>query len=377
MQDMRDAQGAEGELPPFAPNINLGPNPMLRADGGPAWADAGVIVPWTLYLAYGDRRILRDNYALMKRFVDFWIKTARDGIRCYHDYDGWKGFGDWLALDGSGKTDGGTPKDLIGTAFLAYSARLFSTVARTLGIASDAKKYEAVFEKTRRVFQKRFVTPDGLIAPMTQTAGVLALHFDLLPAALRPAVLAWLVRDIRARGDRLATGFVGSSYLPHVLSDNGAHEVAETLLFQKKWPSYLYAVTEGATTIWERWDGWTHDKGFQDAGMNSFNHYAYGAIGEWLYQRVAGLDTDPAQPGYKRLRLKPMPLMQLRFAYAALETPYGRAESGWERRGQKLVYRCVVPPNASAEVHLPGQDKPEQIQAGVHEWRLDDAQQPG
>jgi alpha-L-rhamnosidase len=327
----------------------------MPVDGGPAWADAGVIVPWTMYLAYGDKKILEDNYASMRRFVEFNDKTARDGIRCYADYAGWQGFGDWLALDGSGSIFGGTPKDLVGTAFYAYSANLFSKIAGVLGITSDVKRYRAMFEKARRAFNRRYVTPDGLIAPMTQTAGILALHFDLLPDALRPKVMEWIARDIASRGDKTSTGFSGSSYVPHVLSDNGRADIAEKLLLQKGWPSYLYAVTQGATTIWERWDGWTQERGFQDIGMNSFNHYAYGAVGAWLYQRVAGIDTDETGPGYKHIVFRPTPLSTMSFAKAHLDTPYGRVESGWKRTGKKaIVYTFVVPPNTTARIELPG-----------------------
>ena len=350
MGDLRDSQGPGGELPMVSPNSGLG------IDGGPAWADAGVIVPWTVYLAYGDTRILSENYDLMKRFVEFWIRTAKDNIRCYPGYEkegGWPGFGDWLALDGSGKTDGGTPKEIIGTAYLAYSSRLLSKIAAVLGKTGDSRKYQGVYERTKAAFTKRFVTGEGLVAPMTQTAAVLALHFDLVPQNLRAKVADWLASDIESRGGKTTCGFVGSSYQPHVLSAEGKLAAAESLLFQKGWPSYLYAVTQGATTIWERWDGWTAEKGFQDAGMNSFNHYAYGAVGSWLYQVAAGLDTAEDGPGYKKLVLRPRILDGLTHARATLETPYGHAESGWERRKKTLRWKVVVPPNATALAYLP------------------------
>lgn len=369
MTDMRDSQTDKGEFPMFAPRIVLSSGMAgFGADGGPAWSDAGVIVPWTMYLAYGDTKILKDNYAAMRRFVDFWDRTSRDGIRCYDDYDGWKGFGDWLAIDGSGVVFGGTPKDLIGTAFYAHSAHLLSRIAGVLGIAADVRRYRAMFEKARRAFSRRYVTADGLIAPMTQTSGVLALQFELLAPALRPHVIDWIVRDIAARGGKISTGFAGSAYVPHVLCEFGRAEVASKLLFQKDWPSYLYAVTQGATTIWERWDGWTHDKGFQDPGMNSFNHYAYGAVGAWLYQRVAGISTmeEPDGVGYKRIRFRPIALAGLTFARASLETPYGRVESGWRRSGKRVTYRFVVPPNTTASVALQGAAHEQTLMPGEH-----------
>ncbi len=362
MGDLRDSQGPNGELPPVAPFFSG----ALPQDGGAAWADAGVIVPWTIYLAYGDQKILTDNYDLMKRFVNFWISTAKENLRCYPGYEkqGWMGFGDWLALDGSGKTDGGTPKELIATAYLAYSAKLFSKIADVLGKNSDARKYQSVFEKTKAAFLKRYVSPEGFIAPMTQTAGVIALHFELIPESLRPKVAEWVVRDIESRGGKTTCGFVGSSYQPHVLTEVGALGAAETLLFQKGWPSYLYAVTMGATTIWERWDGWTPEKGFQDAGMNSFNHYAYGAVGSWLYEKIAGLDTDEAAPGYKKLILRPRILDGLTHARATLQTPYGAAESHWEKKKKALVWKITVPPNTTARVYLPVQGDQKVTESG-------------
>jgi alpha-L-rhamnosidase len=222
-----------------------------------------------------------------------------------------------------------------------------------LGKKTDARKYLNVFEKAKAAFLKRYVSPEGLIAPMTQTAGVLALYFDLLPDALRPKVIEWLVRDIESRGGKTTCGFVGSSYQPHVLTEYGQLGTAQKLLFQKGWPSYLYAVTMGATTIWERWDGWTSEKGFQDAGMNSFNHYAYGAVGSWLYEKVAGLDTDEHHPGYKHLILRPRILDGLNNAKATLDTPYGPAESAWEKKKKALVWKVTVPPNTTARAYIP------------------------
>ncbi|MDX1932844.1 MAG: family 78 glycoside hydrolase catalytic domain [Capsulimonadales bacterium] len=351
MRDMRDAQSEAGEFPPFAPNIHL-----VHSDGGAAWADAGVICPWTIYRCYGDVGILEENYEAMKRFVEFQAATEKDHIRCYDGYQGWMGFGDWLALDGSGKTEGGTPKDLLATAFAAYSAHLLSRAASVLGRVEDAERYEKRFEEIRSAFQRQYVTPAGKVYPGTQTAYVLALRFHLIPDALRTAAVEELVRDIRQRGMKMTTGFVGSSYLPFVLSEAGRSDIAFRLLHQTQWPSFLYAVTQGATTIWERWDGWTHDKGFQDIGMNSFNHYAYGAIGSWLYQVVAGIDLDPEVAGYKRFVLRPhrdttdKPLTEVS---AALDSVYGRIESRWKEEGDQWIWDVTVPPNTQATAYVP------------------------
>ncbi len=348
-QDLEDAQSPEGAYPPVAPLAGI----SGLTDGGPAWADAGIICPWTIYLCYGDTRLLETHYPSMQRFIAYLERSSRDFIRCYEDYPGFRGFGDWLALDGSGRTDGGTAKDLIGTAFFAYSARLLSRIAAILGRQRDAARYRRLFERVREAFITRYVTAAGRVAGETQTGYVLALHFDLLPPALRSAAADALARNIRARGMHLATGFVGTPYLPHVLTAAGHLDLAYALLFQRTWPSWLYPVTQGATTIWERWDGWTHDRGFQDPGMNSFNHYAYGAIGEWIYSTVAGIDADPEQPGYRHLILRSRPGGGLTAARAALETMYGRAVSAWRIDDHRFIWEIVVPPNTTATAYVP------------------------
>ncbi len=366
MQDLEDSQGEDGNIPSTAPNTKA----VRVGDGGPAWTDASVIVPWNMYVAYADRHIMTERYGMMKRFVDWITATSPDLVRANPAHTSWGGFGDWLALDGSGRTDGGTPKELIGTAFYAQSARLLSNMADVLDKKSDAKKYAKLSADVRKVFRKRFVTPEGFITGRTQTSYVLALAFDLLPETLVTAAMDWLVRDIQERKDHLSTGFVGTSYLPFVLSRYGRLDVAYTLLFQKAWPSWLYAVTQGATTIWERWDGWTHDKGFQDAGMNSFNHYAYGAIGDWLYRVVAGIDADPAQPGYKHILLKPQPDPGLTYARAALDSLYGKIVSDWRIEGGKFEWDVVIPPNTSATVTLPGETTGKEYEVGTYHFSV-------
>ena len=197
-----------------------------------------------------------------------------------------------------------------------------------------------------QVFNNALFTP-------TQTAYVLALQWDLLPGKLRPLAMAELVADIERRGIHLSTGFVGAPYLPHVLGNNGRLDIAYALLNQKTWPSWLYAVTQGATTIWERWDGWTADNGFQDAGMNSFNHYAYGSIGAWMYTNVAGIEIDPLQPGYKHAILRPRPGGGLTHALGRLQTPYGELLSQWNLETGVFRWTVVVPPNTTATAYLP------------------------
>lgn len=345
LRDLADAQSPEGAYPPVVPHTGI-----VTDDGGPAWADAGTICPWTLYDVYGDRDILAAQYDSMCRYVAFLERTSRDGIRCYDGYQGWMGFGDWLSINAD------TPHDLIGTAFFAHSARLLARSAAVLGHDDDAARYHRLADAVRDAFQRRFVTPDGLVLGATQTGAILALHFDLLPTALRPATARALVADIRRRGNRLSAGFVGSPYIAAVLSDNGYLDVAYDLLHQTRWPSWLYSVTHGATTIWERWDGWTEEHGFQDPGMNSFNHYAYGAIGAWLYTTVAGIDSHPAHPGHQRLRLAPRPGGRLSAAWGRYDAGFGTIVSDWRLRDGTFEWLVTVPANCQATAVIPWGD---------------------
>jgi alpha-L-rhamnosidase len=229
-----------------------------------------------------------------------------------------------------------------------------SKIANQLGKVADQRHYARVYQDVKRAFNRRFVTQDGLIIGGTQTAYVLALQFDLIPEKHRAVAMTELTRDIEKRGMHLSTGFVGASYLPHVLSNNGRLDMAYALLNQKTWPSWLYAVTQGATTIWERWDGWTHERGFQDPGMNSFNHYAYGAIGEWIYAIVAGIDLDEGQPGFKHIIMKPRPGGEIKSAKATYDSIHGEILSDWKLVKNGFDWKLSIPANTTATIHVPG-----------------------
>lgn len=344
LRDMEDSQRADGAIPSVVPDC-----PPIPADGGPAWADAAVICPWTIYLCYGDTSILRNSYPMMTRFMDFLQKNSKKLIRA-DEHWAWRGYGDWLANKAE------TPRDLIGTAFFAHCADLMSRIATVLKKSDDARKYRKLFEKVRLAWQNHYITPDGLIIGQTQTAYVLALQFNLLPKSLRKQTVAALVRDIEDREMHLSTGFVGTPYLPHVLSDAGRTDIAYALLNQTTCPSWLYPVTQGATTIWERWDGWTKEKGFNDPGMNSFNHYAYGAVGAWMYNTVAGLEIDPASPGYKHAIVRPQPGGGLTSASASLNSMYGKIEIAWQIKGELFHLNLSIPANTTATVYWPGKN---------------------
>jgi len=349
LQDMRDSQGIAGDIPPIVP---LTGSFGLPGDGGPAWADAAYICPWTIYQIYGDQNILRDHYECMGRYMAYLDKEkVLDCIRAHPDKDPWGGFGDWLALDGSGKTIGGTPIDLIGTAHYANNADIMAKTAGVLGKKEDERRWRDLHGRIVQAFRNRYVTPAGLIAAGTQTSYVLALHFNLVPEDVRPATARQLVRLIDKNGWHLGTGFVGTPYLLHVLEHTGHLDVAYKLLEQESFPSWLFPVKNGATTIWERWDGWTPEKGFQDKGMNSFNHYAYGAVGDWMVSTVAGLEI--AEPGYRKILFKPRPGGSLTKAEAKLQSASGQISIAWEKKEGALHLDLEVPPGTSATLSLP------------------------
>lgn len=372
MQDIRDAQRENGGVPPVIPKTDFLNHP--DPDGGPAWADATIICPWIIYLCYGDRTILQDHYDSMRRYMNYLASyRCRGFVRSHPDVDPWGGFGDWLALDGSGKNEGGTPRDLIGTAFYAYISEIMARVAAVLGHAEDASHFRALHGKIAEAFQYRFVTPEGLLASGTQTAYVLALHFGLLPENARETAARELVRDIQRRDFHLATGFVGTPYLLDVLEQNGYLDVAYKLLEQETFPSWLFPVKNGATTIWERWDGWTPEKGFQDKAMNSFNHYAYGAVGAWMYRSMAGLELDPEEPGYRHIIFRPRPGGSITWANAVLETVFGQIGIHWALDEEKLKVQLVIPPNTRATFDPPAgyECRDRDFAAGRHEIVLE------
>ena len=346
LQDLHADQLENGGVPFVIPDV-------LRNNGVSAgWGDAATIIPWDLYQVYGDTGLLAAQYPSMKAYVEYIREQAGDSLI-------WKGgsvFGDWLFYKPHGNNhtapDGYTDPDMIATMFFAHSAHLLSQAAGVLGKQEDEMEYKAVYEAVKEIFQKEYVTPSGRIASDSQTAYVLALQFGLLPEPLRAKAAAHLVDDIRRRENHLSTGFLGTPYLCHVLSDHGYTDVAYDLLLQKSYPSWLYPVTMGATTIWERWDGQRPDSTFQDTGMNSFNHYAYGAIGDWMYRVVAGIEL--LEPGYKKIRIQPQPDARLGYAKASLDCPYGRIASGWSLNEGELVLNVAVPPNTTAVIELPG-----------------------
>jgi len=350
LKDVAADQKPGGEVPDVIPDI-LSKQGSLTTQPSAGWGDVSVIAPWTMFLVYGDKRILENQYPSMKAWVEYIRKNAGESLI-------WKGgskYGDWLfyhpPVNNHPEPDGFTEHDFIATAFYAYSTSILAATAKELGKTEDEKTYIALYENIKKVFNNEYVTPAGRVGTNSQTSYVLALMFNLLPESLRPKAARFLVDDIKSRRNHLSTGFLGTPYLCHVLSANGYTDVAYDLLLQESYPSWLYPVKMGATTIWERWDGEKTDSTFQDPGMNSFNHYAYGAIGDWMYRVSAGIETKGA--GYKYLILQPHPTKKLTYSKAIFESSYGTVASGWERKGTKIVVTIKIPANTNATIMLP------------------------
>ena len=350
LKDISADQKPGGEVPDVIPDI-LNKQGATSAQPSAGWGDVCVIVPWTMYMVYGDKNFLENQYKSMKAWVEYIRKKAGDSYI-------WKGgskYGDWLfyhpPVNNHTEPDGYTEHDFIATAFYAYSTSLLSEAALILGKTDDAKMYADLFAKIKEVFINEYVTKAGRVGTCSQTSYVLALKFNLLPENLRSKAAGFLADDIRSRYNHLSTGFLGTPYLCHVLSDNGYSDIAYDLLLQESYPSWLYPVKMGATTIWERWDGEKTDSTFQDPGMNSFNHYAYGAIGDWMYRVSAGIEIQGS--GYKNIIIQPHPTQKLEYSRASFESSYGTISSGWERMDGKVIVHVKIPANTSATIVLP------------------------
>lgn len=361
LESMRDDQEADGRIPHVIPNVL----PRWPGDS-PGWMDAATIIPWQVYVRTGDTSVLAENFGMMTKLLGWYRKQSIGGLLPKIG-----GFGDWLQP--CGKTlKGDTPLPLIGVAYYARSAQLVADAAHVLGKDDDARLYDAEAGKVRQAFAAQYFDADGRLknAPETQTGYVLALAFDLIPPEIKPKAAAHLAQLVRDAGIHLRTGFLGTPYLARVLEENGYAALAYDLLFQESYPSWFFPIDQGATTMWERWNSYSRKDGFGDATMNSFNHYAYGAIGQWMYERIAGLAPDPEHPGYKHFFVRPLIGKQLDSARAELETPYGTASSAWTRKDGGVELSVVVPPNASATIEFPDGRKPQTVTAGSYRFRM-------
>lgn len=340
LTDLRDSQQADGQFPKVAPSKLAGP------DGGPAWSDAGVICPWTIYSVYGDKRLLEESYPSMRRFISFCKNRSTKNClppKKYHC------FGDWLNINDD------TPKDVIYTAYFAYSTKLTARAADVLGKNSDAKEYEELFQKIKSSFNKAYVEPNGSVLGNSQTTYVLALAFDLLDEPVRTKAAERLVERIKDCNWHLSTGFVGTKDLMLALAKIGRNDVAYRLFHNDTFPSWGFSVKNGATSIWERWDGWTPDKGFQIARMNSFSHYAFGAVGQWMFENISGIKSDG--PGYKKIIIHPQPGGKLTWAKTSYNSIHGLIVSDWKIDGHVFKLNVSIPANTTAMVYIPAENQ--------------------
>jgi len=349
MKDVAADQFEDGRVNNVVPNV-LGPN----AGGSSGWADVATIVPWNMYLAYGDKQILEVQYPSMKAWVDYIKSVSKDNL-----WNSGFHFGDWLFYHPDDDNDGRaavTDKYLIAQCFYAHSTQLLINTAKVLGKSEDVVAYTRLLSDIKKAFVKEYVTASGRLVSSTQTAYVLALNFDMLPENLRAQAAERLVTNIRSYNNHITTGFLGTPYICSVLTRFGYNDVAYQLLMQKTYPSWLYPVKMGATTIWERWDGIKPDSTFENAGMNSFNHYAYGAIGDWMYRKMVGLDTYEDGVGYKHSKIQPHIGGGFTEAKASLATYFGRLSNEWMLSGNILTMKVQVPVNTTSTVYVPTSD---------------------
>ncbi len=321
------------------------------------WSDAATMIPWAVYENYGDINLLRREYPVMKT----WVERIRKDDRLDGDRGLWlrgEQLGDWLALDREdGDTQnpfGATDLHYTATAFYYYSTLLTAKAAKALGLDGDWREYQALCEKIKAAFLSEYFEQDGSFKiHLTQTACVLSLFFGLYPAGCRDKTLG-LLKELLEKNDlHLNTGFCGTPFLCRVLSDNGANDLAYTLFLNEDYPSWLYEVKMGATTIWERWNSILPDGSISGTGMNSLNHYAYGSIADWMYRNLCGLNPCEDAPGYKKAIIRPMPDPRIRWAKASLDSAAGRYQAEWRYDGEKLLYSVVVPFDCEAELILP------------------------
>lgn len=358
LRDVAAEQFPDGGVPWVVPDIYddvyaydlagyTGQSPKVAA----AWGDCATVVPWSIYEAFGDKRVLEEQYSSMQGYVEFIRKQGP----CEYTWEGGHQLGDWVALDAPyGSFIGATNVDYVATAYYAKSTEILYKTAAALGKDEDCEKYRRLHEKILEAFRDEYVDENGDLKVKTQTALILAAEFKLVSAELAERYMKKLADWLRDTNYDLITGFVGTPYICHALSEYGQTETAYKLLFKKEYPSWMYQVTQGATTVWEHLDGIRPDGTLWNPRMNSFNHYAYGSVAEWIYRGITGLQVCEEQPGYKKFRICPLPGKELEEAEFSYDSMYGKIVSGWKRDKDRIRYHIIVPANAAAEVCLKG-----------------------
>ncbi|PQJ72695.1 family 78 glycoside hydrolase catalytic domain [Polaribacter butkevichii] len=347
LQSMRETQSEhkDGLIPFIIPDV------LQNNNASSGWGDAGVIIPWDIYNITGDISVLQENYEMSKKWVGYYQSKAKNYISYVHS------FADWLQPypEKTGKIGnrGDTPKEFINTAYFAHSAHLLSKIASVLGKTEDEKKYKNLYKEIANAFENKFFDENGMFinTKQTQTSYLLAIHFNLLKPETKVKAQKHLLEVLKKADYHLGTGFLGTPILPKVLDDMGEIDLMYKILFKETYPSWFYSINQGATTMWERWNSFSKADGFNPQSMNSLNHYAYGAVGQWMYERIAGIAS--LAPGYKKIRIAPIPNKRLSSASASLNTSYGEVSSAWKIENKTFQLDVVIPPNTTAEVHIP------------------------
>jgi len=382
MRDVRDSQGETGSFPGVSPKAQYGGN-MMRL----GWADAGVIVPWTVWKQFGDTKIIEENWEAMERYVAH-VNETKFAHSAVMQENGNYQWADWLSYEPLESAGGGAfvpgvrPRqplpdavrywDYLAACYWALDAEYMEDMAEATG--RDAERYDAMHEEAVAYLKSTFLTPEGLfkteILNTMQTPALFALKLGLVEDEAKEAMIARLRENFAAHGGCLQTGFLGTSILMQTLTENGMADIAWDLLFQRKNPSWLYSVDNGATTIWERWNSYMIEKGMGPKGMNSFNHYAYGCVCEWIWETAAGIAADPDEPGFKHIIMRPIPDKRLGSLSATYDSAAGRIKSEWTYEGDVWVWKFEIPEGATADVTLPGEDESRSYESGSYEVRL-------
>ncbi len=378
MRDMRDMQSPAGGFPGVAPLGQYGYE-MMRL----GWADAGVIVPWTIWKQFGDRSIIRENWVAMKRFMQHVNDTRYDHVALSGENGNYQ-WADWLSYEplescGGGAFKGGKPLpdaitywNYLGASYWALDADMMADMAAAIGL--DSSTYRDMAETARTYLRETFLNEDGTfktdILNTMQTPSLFALRNHLVQGDAKARLISRLRDNFAAHGGCLQTGFLGTSILMPTLTANGMADLAHDLLFQHKNPSWLYSIDNGATTIWERWNSYMADRGMGPRGMNSFNHYAYGCVCQWLWEDVAGIAADPQNPGFKHIVMQPHPDRRLGHVDAEYHSAAGIIKSAWRYNGDRWTWQFTIPRGATATVTLPGQSDSREYTSGTYTIRL-------
>lgn len=354
LRDVAAESDRDHGVPHLVPNI-VGPSV-----GTAVWGDCAAIVPWQVYESFGDIKVLREEYPLMKMWVEYIRKQSGNSVLWLNGFQR----GDWLALDAPasrpGLMSGGTDKNLVANVYYAISTGIVRDAAKVLGLVDDYKDYSRLYDCIVEELNDEYVTRHGRLVTETQTACALLLHFDLLKEEYRSRVIESLEVNLVSHKNHLTTGFVGTAYLCHALTEAGKHQLAEEVFLQKNYPGWFYAIEKSATTIWERWNSILPDGDLDESGMNSLNHYSYGSIGDWMYRKIAGI--NPVEPGYRKILIKPVLTRSITVMNASLETMYGTVKSTWSCKGGKITVDVEIPVNTTAVLILP--EKEEEISLG-------------